>query len=299
MRVSLTTIGFSSLRNPTSESVGSRVTEHRCPSCERSFATLRAVRVHHSRTHGTNLPNRRCANCETEFHAEHERKYCSGQCREASTSRSGRQNPNYKGAKTVGECELCGAAFEFYPSDKSGRYCPDCVDSRTWQKPPVATEADNPRWKGGKRDVDCVVCGTTVERYPSNIGTVTVCGEKCRREWLSETFSGSGHPNWKGGGNGSYGAGWNAVRKLALKRDGYECLVCGATSAEIGRNPDVHHIVPVRWFVESENHSREDAHFLDNVVSLCVRCHRKADFGNISREELRSLIEVADSDSST
>ena len=52
-------------------------------------------------------------------------------------------------------------------------------------------------------------------------------------------------------------------------------------------------------FVETDDHSREDAHFLDNVVSLCVRCHRKADFGNISREELRSLVGTTDSDSST
>jgi hypothetical protein len=32
-------------------------------------------------------------------------------------------------------------------------------------------------------------------------------------------------------------------------------------------------------------------------VSLCVRCHRKADFEHISRDELRSLIGATDSDS--
>jgi 5-methylcytosine-specific restriction endonuclease McrA len=118
---------------------------------------------------------------------------------------------------------------------------------------------------------------------------VTVCGHACRRQWLSDSFTGIGHPNWKGGGNGSYGKGWNSVRRNALERDGYQCVICDSSKAEIGRNPDVHHIVPVRSFIESAEHTREDAHFLDNVVSLCISCHRKADFGKISRDRLRSL----------
>ncbi|ACV47158.1 hypothetical protein Hmuk_1031 [Halomicrobium mukohataei DSM 12286] len=33
--------------------------------------------------------------------------------------------------------------------------------------------------------------------------------------------------------------------------------------------------------------AERDAHTLDNVVSLCPACHRRAEFGGISREELR------------
>ncbi|MFH5800332.1 HNH endonuclease [Haladaptatus sp. CMAA 1911] len=62
------------------------------------------------------------------------------------------------------------------------------------------------------------------------------------------------------------------------------------TREELGRNPDVHHIVPVRWFIDSGFHTIEDAHFLDNVASLCSSCHRKAEYGKIAQDELRSLI---------
>jgi 5-methylcytosine-specific restriction endonuclease McrA len=77
------------------------------------------------------------------------------------------------------------------------------------------------------------------------------------------------------------------VRERALERDDRTCVLCGTDAAELGRNPDVHHIVPVRAFVESAVLIENDAHTLDNVVSLCPSCHRTAEFGGVSRRELR------------
>lgn len=135
--------------------------------------------------------------------------------------------------------------------------------------------------------VRCDVCNEVVCRHPSNVtGEVVVCSNQCRREWLSEAFSGDSHPNWAGGGNEAYGPGWNRVRRAALERDDYECVNCGKTKAEIGRNPDVHHIVPVRLFEAHDELTVGDAHHLDNVVCLCVTCHRRAEFGHIERSEL-------------
>lgn len=191
-------------------------------------------------------------------------------------------------------CELCSSEFEYYESNKSGRFCPKCVETNTWQKPPTLCGEDNPRWNGGKRRVTCDVCDTVVERYPSNIGETVVCSEPCRRQWLSTSMRGANHPNWKGGDTGPYGPGWEPVRREALARDDHRCQLCGRSKSEIGRNPDVHHIVPVRWFVESDDHTREDAHFLENVISLCVSCHRKADHETISKETLRSILEESD-----
>lgn len=263
---------------------------HRCPTCGRTFDSRRGLGVHHTRSHGRRLPNRTCAECGTEFHSPYEKKYCSDTCRQRNTSYEGSSNPNYNGGKARGTCELCGEEFDYYPSQKQGRFCPECVRTRNWQHPPTAAGTDNPRWNGGKRAIDCGVCGTTVERYPSNIGSVTVCSVTCRSEWLSAEFTGSGHPNWKGGDTLSYGSGWNDVRERALARDGRQCVVCKATRVDLGRNPDVHHIVPVRWFIDSDEHEKEDAHFLDNVITLCPSCHRKAEFGHITREALRSFI---------
>jgi hypothetical protein len=113
------------------------------------------------------------------------------------------------------------------------------------------------------------------------------CSDDCRADWLSEAYTGEGHPNYDGGPTGPYGEGWNAVRERALDRDDRACILCGTDAEDLGRNPDVHHLVSVRRFVESPILTERDAHPLDNVVTLCPACHRRAEFGHVSRAELR------------
>lgn len=267
---------------------------HECPVCGREFSTQRGLGVHHARVHDEHLPNRVCDDCGEQFYSGHERAYCSADCRRAGVSYAGDDNPNYSGGRETTTCDICDTEFEYYPSEKEGMYCPECVESEAWRNPPLSEGKDHPSWSGGKIELDCAVCGDSIERYPSNsTGDVAVCSEECRRTWLSKTFSGSNHPNWKGGSDLNYGKGWNGIRRSALERDGYECVVCSKSKSEIGRNPDVHHIVPVRYFVETEGLERTDAHRLDNVVSLCVSCHRRAEAGQISRARLRELVAEA------
>jgi hypothetical protein len=264
---------------------------HDCPNCDRGFETRRGLGVHHFHAHDERLPNRECGNCGDDFYSKYERSYCSETCLEEGVSFAGANNPNYSDAREETTCEICGATFAYYPSEKEGLYCSECVVDEPWRDPPELKGSENPRWKGGTVELSCVVCGETISRHPWNVtGSVSVCSDACRGEWLSEEFSGEGHPNWNGGETGPYGKGWHGVRRRALERDGHECAVCGKSKSEIGRNPDVHHIVPVRAFDESKKHEIEDAHTLENVVSLCIACHRKADVGNIPKEELRSVI---------
>lgn len=252
------------------------------------------MRVHHSAAHDETLPNRECANCESSFYSEYERQYCSESCRDASVSFEGSNNPNYRGGKSTSNCEICGDSFEYYPSDKPGYFCSSCVESENWRHQPDMSGENSPRWKGGPMELTCDVCESTFHRHPNTTeGEATLCSRDCQYEWLSESFTGEGHPNWEGGDTGPYGPGWNRVRRLALERDGYECVLCGTSKDELGRNPDVHHITPVRAFAESDTLAVADAHDLANVVSLCVDCHRKADFGLYEEITLRDAIGVS------
>lgn len=75
---------------------------------------------------------------------------------------------------------------------------------------------------------------------------------------------------WGDGGKytSPYPGNWRNIAKRARERD-EECLRCGI-------NPDrtlsVHHIIPVRAFDDPEN-----AHFLENLITLCRSCHRKVE----------------------
>jgi len=262
-----------------------------CPTCDRTFGSQRGLRVHHSRSHDELLPNRTCASCAEKFYSKHEQKYCSDDCREDGVSFEGSDNPNFDGGKTTTACEICSTEFEYYPSEKSGKYCSDCVETEDWQDPPDIEGEENPLWTGGKEDVSCTVCGRIVQRYPSQLNAdVTVCSDWCRGRWLAEEFTGEDHPHWNGGGNEAYGSGWAKARDRALERDEYRCAVCSKPKSEIGRNPDVHHIIPVRIFAESSSHTIEDAHYLDNLISLCISCHRKAEFRKISKDGLKQRV---------
>ena len=268
---------------------------HECPTCGRDFETRRGLGVHHVHTHGERLPNRTCAACGTEFFENYARKYCSEECYRDAVSYAGEENPNYSGAKERAECAICGTEFEYYPTDKKGLYCGECVEGQQWRyRPEQPTGEDSKWWKGGKIEKECEWCGETIRRRPGEFrGKVALCDRLCQQEWLSEAFSGDGHPNWKGGGSEEYGNGWRRTRLAALDRDDHTCQICGLTKDEIGRNPDVHHIRPVRAFIESEEHEKIDAHTLDNVITLCVTCHRRADFGIIPAERLRAMVEAA------
>jgi len=264
------------------------MTDHDCPTCGRVFDSRRGLGVHHSRVHDERLPNRECDRCGEEFYAESARAYCSDDCHDAAVSYEGNANPNFSDATERANCEVCDAAFEYYPSEKDGVYCPDCVEHAAWRDPPQVSGDAHHSWSGGKVSISCDVCEVRVDRYPSQIQSeVILCSRDCHAEWLSEAFTGDGHPNWRGGGVGEYGPGWRAVREQALKRDDHACVLCGTDADELGRNPDVHHIVPVRLFAAMPALAVRDAHTLDNVVSLCPGCHRRAEFGRVSRAELR------------
>jgi 5-methylcytosine-specific restriction endonuclease McrA len=65
-----------------------------------------------------------------------------------------------------------------------------------------------------------------------------------------------------------YGPNWSKQRGKCLKRDNSTCRVCGATTADIGRDLSVHHITPRSEFDDNWTQNK-----LENLVTLCPQCH--------------------------
>ncbi|MEJ5198211.1 MAG: Zn-binding domain-containing protein [Anaerolineae bacterium] len=96
--------------------------------------------------------------------------------------------------------------------------------------------------------------------------------EQLRQEgqWLSD-------PN-------DYGPNWPRQRDAARARDGFRCQSCGALETG-GRQHDVHHRIPFRAFVAHPDlrgdlpadRAWEVANALENLVTLCPACHRRAE----------------------
>ena len=73
-----------------------------------------------------------------------------------------------------------------------------------------------------------------------------------------------------------YGPEWPRLRERVRARDGYRCQVCGRPEA--AKQHDVHHKIPFRTFRdEHASIIREQANRMENLVTLCPECHRKAE----------------------
>jgi DEAD/DEAH box helicase domain-containing protein len=87
-----------------------------------------------------------------------------------------------------------------------------------------------------------------------------------------------------------YGPDWPRQRDRARARDGYRCRHCGVPeggqtlSPSKGRAHHVHHIVPFRLC-----DSHQQANRLSNLVTLCPRCHGRAELRVRVRSGLAGL----------
>jgi DEAD/DEAH box helicase domain-containing protein len=87
-----------------------------------------------------------------------------------------------------------------------------------------------------------------------------------------------------------YGPNWSRQREAARQRDGYRCRTCGAPERQ-DRQHDVHHLRPFREFgyVPGGNDAYVQANALDNLLTLCARCHRRAEMAQRVRGALGGL----------
>jgi len=225
------------------------------------------MRHHHSIKHNKRLPNSKCDECSKEFYSKgKERKYCDD-----CFSLEGEMNPAYSGGKTKTVCKICGSEFLYYESEKEGFYCGDCVEEENWRDiPDVKSGKENPRYS--TKIVECDMCEKDIkvtesklEEYSNNF-----CSRDCYGMWRSKNQTGKRNPNFVDGRSKTelYIGNWSKNKKKALERDNYTCQKCGKTKEEIGRNPDVHHKIPIRTFDDISN-----GHKIKNLICLCPECH--------------------------
>jgi DEAD/DEAH box helicase domain-containing protein len=90
-----------------------------------------------------------------------------------------------------------------------------------------------------------------------------------------------------------YGPNWQEQRQRVLERDGYRCRTCGAEGRS-GQGLHVHHLRPFReyGYLPGRNEAYLSANALDNLVTLCPSCHRRAEQGQQARSALGGLAYV-------
>lgn len=216
--------------------------EQECPDaeCDRIFDSGRGVKVHHKKAHGESIAT---------------------------------------GGSATRDCDGCGGTIHRPPAgfvnQRTGEehhrhFCSDGCREQWHQSWMEAGGEGHPAWDGGLVTVACDWCGDEKDVKPSTAERGrTFCDKRCEGAWRSENVVGPDHHNWKGGGQPNYGEGWTRARRRVRGRDGYECRDCGVTEAEAARELDVHHI----WFVRVFD-DPSDAHFLDNLLTVCRSCHR-------------------------
>jgi len=74
---------------------------------------------------------------------------------------------------------------------------------------------------------------------------------------------------WKNNQN-NYGRLWDEIRNCVRRRDSFTCQMCGAIESD--RPHHVHHKIPFRNF-----QNPDEANRLENLVTLCPACHRRAE----------------------
>ncbi|MCO8244042.1 MULTISPECIES: HNH endonuclease [unclassified Haladaptatus] len=238
-----------------------------CPTCNKSFDSQQGVRIHHTHKHGESLPNRTCKGCGKQFYDEKARKQFCQSC----SPNAAENNGNWRGGRVITECHECGSEFSYYPSNKKGIYCSDCIQKATGLLP------ENPSKKGKRIETECLYCHEQMIVRPSrNKGRSRgiFCDMGCYGSWLSENIVGENHHQWEDS-TINYTGRWWRIRQQALERDARTCQQCGKTESEIGQTPDVHHIIRLREF-----DNPQEAHRLDNVITLCRSCHRNVEEGN-------------------
>ena len=178
-------------------------------------------------------------------------------------------------------CTQCGIAVRVDPNTGRDPLCKPCSYKERGRKKRILADATG---RPGTLTLECGVCSRSYQKTRSRTARAKypTCSAACRNKARHlglilrdpTTFPhGETHKQWEGGKDGrDYGPHWKSQRDAARARDHETCQHCGKTRAEINRALEVHHIVRFVDFT-----TPEEANVLTNLVTLCVKCHRRAD----------------------
>jgi hypothetical protein len=176
----------------------------------------------------------------------------------------------------IRKCLICGKRFKIVSSRDTKKYCsPKCYHDST-----IGKEPHNKDYI----DIECQFCGNEFQVTRRRKGTAKYCSKDCMYNARSEV-TGPDHPLWKGGFDlygrmlSQNGGSFYRNRVKVLERDDNVCCHCSHRGKS--NYMDVHHIISVREGGPST---------LNNMLTLCRKCHNQADRGWISRDILFSYI---------
>ena len=255
--------------------------EFSCPVCERSFGSKKGLNSHRGHAHPETtrviVPCDYCGsdiemiNSNAEAYNNH---FCDRECkynhRSNSTKWSGENHPNYNSVKV--DCAYCETTLtrnRCRVDEYNHQYCDtECYHNHVIETGSFSGE-NNPAYNS--TTLECVQCGDefTVPVSKAKLGQ-KCCGEACAYEYKSEKYSGENNWRYNGYSEKTYGNNWQKIRAKVRERDGYNCQYCGSSESDLGKQLDVHHIIPLRKF-----DSPEQANKKSNLVCLCRSCHQK------------------------
>lgn len=221
-----------------------------------------------------------CPACQKEFTylASWPRKYCCKKCAAIETVTNIKR---FSPSIFTATCENCGQEFETTPKRSRGRFCSQkCFGE--WSSRNTVGEKHPNKGKSFPRPKNlppplfksCEVCGKEFLTKQSHANRRRCCSRSCSAKLWSKERTGENSPTWLGGHDPYYGPSWQVAKRDARERD-RKCMRCGVTPEVLGRELDVHHVVPFRKFGRDRHLEAND---LSNLMCLCFACHLKVEW---------------------
>jgi 5-methylcytosine-specific restriction endonuclease McrA len=197
-------------------------------------------------------------------------------------TQSGEDSPHWKEFPQL-NCQQCGKVFKARPSESDNRrFC----GKRCWYQwySEAVVGEDNPAYNSVSKV--CESCGEEYTVKQSEADISRFCSNKCKHK--DGHPSGENHPRWNPENTDLYyGANWAEQRVRAIIRDQARCQARGCDTTEgdsigaYGFGLDVHHRTSLREYRDGDRINYTEANGLENLITLCRRCHNKADAGEL------------------